>query len=66
SALGCSSLGPHQARCTDELVASAHDAGLIVSTWTVNNQERALALADMGVDAIITDVPTQALRWFSS
>ncbi len=66
NALGCSSLGPHQARCTNELVASAHDAGLIVSTWTVNNQERALALADMGVDAIITDVPTQALRWFSN
>jgi len=63
-ALGCTSLGPHQARCTPELVAAAHEAGLYVSTWTVNTRERAQALADMGVDAIITDVPTQALTWF--
>lgn len=65
-ALGCSSLGPHQARVTAELVRAAHDAGLIVSTWTVNTRERALALAALGVDGIITDVPTQALQWFTA
>lgn len=64
-ALGCTSLGPHQARCTAELVAAAHATGLIVSTWTVNTRERALELAAMGVDGIITDVPTQALSWFA-
>ncbi len=66
TALGCSSLGPHQARCTPELIAAAHDAGLIVSTWTVNTAQRAHALAAMGVDGLITDVPTQALTWFPS
>lgn len=63
--LGCTSLGPHQARVTPELVKAAHAAGLIVSTWTVNTRERALELAEMGVDGIITDVPTQALAWFA-
>ena len=64
NAVAASSLGPHQRRCTPELIARAHAAGLMVSTWTVNEQARALELATMGVDAIITDVPTQALTWF--
>ena len=63
AAVAATSLGPHQRRCTPELIAQAHAAGLMVSTWTVNDQARALALAGMGVDAIITDVPTQALTW---
>jgi len=64
NAVAASSLGPHQRRCNPELIAQAHAAGLMVSTWTVNDQQRARELAGMGVDAIITDVPTQALRWF--
>ena len=64
TALGATSLGPHQRRCTPELIAQALAAGLMVSTWTVNDPARARALADMGVDAIITDVPAQALTWF--
>lgn len=63
TAVGATSLGPHQRRCTPELIQQAHKAGLMVSTWTVNDQSRAMALAAMGVDAIITDVPTQALGW---
>lgn len=63
-AVAASSLGPHQRRCTPELIAAAQAAGLRVSTWTVNDQARALTLAAMGVSAIITDVPTQALTWF--
>ena len=62
--LSASSLGPHHSRCCADLVAQAHAAGLIVSTWTVNDAERAQELATFGVDAIITDIPTQALRWF--
>ena len=64
TAVGATSLGPHQRRCTPELIAQAHAAGLMVSTWTVNDHARALVLAEMGVDAIITDVPTLALSWF--
>ncbi len=64
TALDCSSLGPHQARCEPELIRAAHTAGLYVSTWTVNSRERARELVAMGVDGIITDVPAEALGWF--
>lgn len=35
----------------------AHEAGVKVHAWTVNNDEEAAALAGLGVDAIITDFP---------
>lgn len=64
-ALGASSLGPHQARVTEALVRDAQALGLLVSTWTVNDEARARELASWGVDGLITDIPSQALRWFS-
>ena len=39
------------------LVRSAHDLGLEVHVWTVNNQERMNALLAMGVDGLFTDNP---------
>lgn len=64
-ALGCQSIGPHQARCTHELIKEAHTAGLQVSSWTVNLPQRMQELADFGIDSIITDFPSLALRHFS-
>jgi glycerophosphoryl diester phosphodiesterase len=58
--LGCRSIGPHQERCTVELLGAAHGAGLIVSTWTVNTVSRMQELAALGVDSIITDFPRMA------
>lgn len=58
--LDCISIGPHFSLCTAELVASAHQAGLTVSTWTVNEADDMLRLRDMGVDSIITDFPQKA------
>lgn len=40
-----------------ELILQAHDLGLEVKVWTVNNTDRMEALIDMGVDGIITDYP---------
>jgi len=60
-ALGCHSIGPHQERCTAALIDSAHAAGLIVSTWTVNTIERMQELSRDGADSLITDFPTLAL-----
>jgi glycerophosphoryl diester phosphodiesterase len=60
-ALGCRSIGPHQARCTAALVQQAHKAGLIVSTWTVNDIGRMHELSAMGADSLITDFPSRAL-----
>lgn len=59
--LDCRSIGPHQERCTRPLIESAHAAGLLVSTWTVNTAERMHELANDGADSIITDLPSLAL-----
>ena len=61
-ALDCRALGPHQLRCDQALIDSAHSAGLMVATWTVNDPARMHELAKLGVDGLITDVPALALR----
>lgn len=46
-------------------VQLAHDAGLRIDVWTVNEPDDIRALADAGVDAVITDVPDVALAALS-
>ncbi len=53
---------PHDGTTTPALVAAAHDAGIQVNVWTVDDPERIAALAAIGVDGIVTNVPTVALR----
>ena len=43
------------------LVTRAHEQGLRVNVWTVNQPDQLLRLRDAGVDAVITDVPDLAL-----
>ncbi len=44
--------------CTDiGLVRRAHDVGMAVNVWTVNDADRMADLIAMGVDGLITDVP---------
>src|SRR5262249_14317862 len=50
-------LNPYDACTTPALVDVAHDAGLAVNVWTVDDPDRMRSLAAMGVDAIITNVP---------
>ncbi|WP_227012803.1 MULTISPECIES: glycerophosphodiester phosphodiesterase family protein [unclassified Pseudonocardia] len=47
---------------TAATVRAAHDAGLAVIPWTVNDVPTMDALLDLGVDGIITDAPDRA-RW---
>lgn len=39
------------------LVRRAHEAGLLVNVWTVDDRERMAELAALGVDGICTNVP---------
>jgi glycerophosphoryl diester phosphodiesterase len=58
---GHAAFHPHESVVTADLVARAHDAGLAVNTWTVDDPDRMRWLVDeCGVDAIITNVPDVA------
>lgn len=46
---------------TPRLIQAAHESGLAVHAWTVNDIETASRLIDWGVDGIVTDRP-QAMR----
>lgn len=47
---------------TAESVAIAHGMGLEVHVWTIDDPAEMAALLDVGVDAIMTDVPQVAAR----
>lgn len=53
---------PHHLFVNEAFVTQAHQAGLAVNAWTCNDADRIRWLADLGVDAVITDVPDLALR----
>jgi glycerophosphoryl diester phosphodiesterase len=47
-------------RLVDEnFVAAAHGAGIAVHVWTINEPEAMARLADLGVDGIMTDRPSE-------
>lgn len=54
-ALQCVAADFHHASLTEALVDEAHDAGLRVVTYTVNDPARAAQLLEWGVDTVITD-----------
>ena len=47
------------------VVERAHEVGVDVNVWTVNDADEMRRLADAGVDAIITDVPDVARQAFA-
>ncbi|TQM91671.1 glycerophosphodiester phosphodiesterase family protein [Roseinatronobacter monicus] len=47
---------------TPERLREAHDLGLAVNVWTVNESADMQAMADMGVDGVITDYPERMLQ----
>jgi glycerophosphoryl diester phosphodiesterase len=49
---------------TPEFVATAHRLGTEVHVWTINDPAQMRALLDLGVDAIMTDVPAVGAQVF--
>ncbi len=50
-------LHPNRAYVTPELVRGAHEAGLAVQAWTVNEPAEIARFRDWGVDGIMSDFP---------
>ncbi|HZU78511.1 MAG TPA: glycerophosphodiester phosphodiesterase family protein, partial [Acidimicrobiales bacterium] len=42
----------------EQTVAAAHEAGVAVHVWTINERATMERLLDLGVDGIISDVPS--------
>lgn len=59
AALGCSWVMPRYRLIDEVLMQRARQQRLKVSAWTVNDENEARRLADLGVDSIITDFPTR-------
>lgn len=62
AAAGAAILSPNAARITAATVIQAHDAGLRIIPWTVNNPEDMRRLMDFGVDGLISDRPDLLLE----
>ncbi len=60
--LGCEFLVMDYKGLRPAIVEKAHTLGMHVSTWTVNDLNNARRMYDMGVDSLITDVPSLMLR----
>jgi glycerophosphoryl diester phosphodiesterase len=57
---GHRAIHPHEGTVDAAFVRLAHEAGLQVNVWTVDDPERLRALAAAGVDGIVTNVPAKA------
>ncbi len=55
-----SAIAPQSASVDAELIAAAHDHGLRVQPWTVNDPAQIERLMLLGVDGVITDAPDLA------
>ena len=60
-AAGCAVWSPYYREVTEAALTEAHALGLRVVVWTVNEIDAMLALAQLGVDGIITDYPNRAI-----
>jgi glycerophosphoryl diester phosphodiesterase len=59
-AAGAGVLSAHHRQVTRELVDDAHERGLRVTVWTVNDPAAMAAFIDLGVDGLVTDYPDRA------
>jgi glycerophosphoryl diester phosphodiesterase len=62
AAHGFQAINPHDILVDRAFVDRAHEAGLEVNVWTVDDPDRMEQLDGFGVDGIITNDPARALR----
>jgi glycerophosphoryl diester phosphodiesterase len=60
--MGVKAIHPHHSLVTPELMASAKARGWHVNVWTVNDVDLGVKLLEMGVNALIGDVPYALLE----
>jgi|NGEPerStandDraft_6_1074524.scaffolds.fasta_scaffold04260_4 glycerophosphoryl diester phosphodiesterase len=63
---GCTALHPSVELVTPALVGEAHDAGLLVAAWTVDDRPSLEAMERADVDTVITDDVPLALATYGS
>ncbi len=64
AAAGHVAIHPHHRGVTRRMVDLAHEVELRVNTWTVDDPTRMCALARIGVDSLITNVPAVGVETF--
>ena len=64
AAAGHVAIHPHHRGVTRRMVDQAHEVGLAVNVWTVDDPNRMRSLARIGVDALITNVPAIGVETF--
>ena len=60
--LAVNAINPHHQLVTPQLVSSAHQSGLMVYPWTVNDPNRMRELLSFEIDGLITDYPDRAFK----
>jgi glycerophosphoryl diester phosphodiesterase len=60
--LGAIALHPARESATPEIVETAHEHGLAVYVWTVNELDHMVDLVRMGVDGLFSDLPGRMLE----
>ncbi len=63
---GCCQMGWGDLLATDEIIQRTQQANLEISVWTVNEVERAKHLQQLGIQGLITDIPSAMLQYFKS
>lgn len=53
---------PYEGSLNENSISEYHVTAPIINTWTVNDADRAVALAKMGINGIITDNPSAILQ----
>jgi len=63
---GCNIISPNYNLMSDGWVRSAHQSGMKIIPWTVNERDEMERLIGLGVDGIITDYPDRLLEVVSN